>query len=58
MNLRALGQAIAATAKETGKKIAIVASGDMSHKLIPGAPAGYLRVNRDGAQVKLAYWNP
>jgi AmmeMemoRadiSam system protein A len=39
--LRALGQAIAATAKETGRKIAIVASGDMSHRLIPGAPAGY-----------------
>lgn len=39
--LRALGQAIATTARETGRKIAIVASGDMSHRLIPGAPSGY-----------------
>jgi MEMO1 family protein len=39
--LRELGRAIAEAAKATGRNIVIVASGDMSHRLIPGAPAGY-----------------
>ena len=39
--LRALGQGIAAAAKDTERRIALVASGDMSHRLIPGAPAGF-----------------
>ncbi len=36
-----LGQAIAATARELGRRTAVIASGDMSHRLIPTAPAGY-----------------
>jgi MEMO1 family protein len=36
-----LGRAIAAAAKALGRKIALIASGDMSHRLIPGAPAGF-----------------
>lgn len=36
-----LGRAIAVTAKELGRRTAVIASGDMSHKLIPTAPAGY-----------------
>jgi AmmeMemoRadiSam system protein A len=36
-----LGQAIAAAAQRTGRRLAVVASGDMSHRLQPGAPAGF-----------------
>ena len=36
-----LGEAIAAAARRDGRKIAVVASGDMSHRLKPGAPGGY-----------------
>ena len=36
-----LGQAIAATAMGLGRRTAVIASGDMSHRLIPTAPAGY-----------------
>jgi len=39
--LRELGEAIAAAAKHTGQRVAVIASGDMSHCLQPGAPAGY-----------------
>ena len=39
--LRALGRALAAAAARLGKRIAVVASGDMSHRLTPDAPAGY-----------------
>lgn len=39
--IHALGRAIALAANTLGKKIAIIASGDMSHRLIPGAPAGF-----------------
>ncbi len=35
------GKAIAQTALNMGKRAAIVASGDLSHRLIPTAPAGY-----------------
>ncbi|MGB2884781.1 MAG: AmmeMemoRadiSam system protein A [Dehalococcoidia bacterium] len=35
------GQAIRRAAERAGKRIAIVASGDLSHRLIRGAPAGY-----------------
>ncbi len=37
----AMGEAIAAAAAEAGQRWACVASGDMSHRLKPGAPAGY-----------------
>lgn len=35
------GRAIAAAARETGERVALVASGDLSHRLFPGAPAGF-----------------
>ena len=36
-----LGEAIAAAARHAGRRVALVASGDMSHRLQPGAPAGF-----------------
>jgi AmmeMemoRadiSam system protein A len=36
-----LGEAIAAAARACRRRIAIVASGDMSHRLTPGAPSGF-----------------
>lgn len=36
-----MGQAIARAAEKAGQRWAILASGDMSHRLIPSAPAGY-----------------
>jgi AmmeMemoRadiSam system protein A len=36
-----LGEAIAAGGRACHRRIAIVASGDMSHRLTPGAPAGF-----------------
>lgn len=39
--LRELGEAIAAVAGATGRRVAVLASGDMSHRLRPGAPAGF-----------------
>lgn len=35
------GEKIAGTAEELGRKIVFIASGDLSHKLTPAAPAGY-----------------
>lgn len=35
------GQLIARAAKRSGKRVGVVASGDMSHRLSPAAPAGY-----------------
>jgi AmmeMemoRadiSam system protein A/AmmeMemoRadiSam system protein B len=37
----AFGQAIRRAAEKVGKRTAIIASGDLSHRLIPSAPAGY-----------------
>jgi AMMECR1 domain-containing protein/aromatic ring-opening dioxygenase LigB subunit len=39
--LAELGAAIAAASRRTGQRAAVVASGDMSHCLQPGAPAGF-----------------
>ena len=39
--LAELGTAIAAAARQTGRRIAVVASGDMSHRLTPGSPGGF-----------------
>ena len=36
-----LGEAIAVAARRAGRRVALVASGDMSHRLQPGAPAGF-----------------
>lgn len=36
-----LGIAIQQAANATGKRVALIASGDLSHRLVPGAPAGY-----------------
>lgn len=38
---RRYGQAIAAATKAAGRRAALVASGDQSHRLFPGAPGGY-----------------
>lgn len=38
---RVIGEAAAAAAAATGRKVAFVASGDLSHRLTPDAPAGY-----------------
>lgn len=35
------GQAIRRAAEHVGRRVAFIASGDLSHRLIPGAPAGY-----------------
>ncbi len=35
------GQIIAGVAKDSKKRVAVIASGDLSHRLIPAAPAGY-----------------
>lgn len=37
----AFGHAIRSAADDTGKRVAMVASGDLSHRLTPEAPAGY-----------------
>lgn len=37
----AMGEVIGAAARESGQRWALVASGDMSHRLRPGAPAGH-----------------
>jgi aromatic ring-opening dioxygenase LigB subunit len=37
----AMGRAVAGAARESGQRWAFVASGDMSHRLLPGSPAGY-----------------
>ena len=36
-----LGKAIGRAAEKVGKRTALIASGDLSHRLIPDAPAGY-----------------
>ena len=36
-----MGAAIRSAAEHTGKRVVILASGDMSHCLLPGAPVGY-----------------
>lgn len=37
----AFGKAINKASEQSNKRVAIIASGDLSHRLIPGAPAGY-----------------
>lgn len=37
----ACGKAVQAAIEATGENVAIIASGDLSHRLLPGAPAGY-----------------
>ncbi|HMP82678.1 MAG TPA: class III extradiol ring-cleavage dioxygenase family protein [Verrucomicrobiota bacterium] len=39
--LRELGESITAAARRVGRRVAVVASGDMSHRLQHGAPAGF-----------------
>lgn len=39
--LYAFGVAVREAAARRGKKVAVLASGDLSHRLSPGAPAGY-----------------
>ncbi|MBP8613746.1 MAG: AmmeMemoRadiSam system protein A [Firmicutes bacterium] len=40
-DLYRFGRTITESASELGKKVAVLASGDLSHRLQPGAPAGY-----------------
>ncbi len=35
------GQALRRAAEKISKRVALIASGDLSHRLLPGAPAGY-----------------
>lgn len=42
-----LGKAIAAAAGESGKRVVLIASGDLSHRLTPNAPAGYSLKGRE-----------
>jgi len=42
----AFGQAIRRAADDVGKRVALIASGDLSHRLLPGAPAGYDRMGK------------
>lgn len=37
----AFGKVIRETAEQLRKRVAVIASGDLSHRLLPGAPAGY-----------------
>jgi AmmeMemoRadiSam system protein A len=39
--LYAFGTVLRQVIQESGKRVAVVASGDLSHRLLPGAPAGY-----------------
>lgn len=39
--LESLGEVIAAAAARLGRRTAVIASGDMSHRLKPGAPSGF-----------------
>lgn len=39
--LYVFGAALAAAVKESSRRVLLVASGDLSHRLLPGAPAGY-----------------
>ncbi|HEY3314807.1 MAG TPA: AmmeMemoRadiSam system protein A [Bacillota bacterium] len=39
--LFAFGQGIARAARESGRRVVLIASGDLSHRLLPEAPAGY-----------------
>jgi len=49
---RTFGAAIAHAAARLGQRWAVLASGDMSHRLLPGAPAGY---HPDGAAFDAAF---
>jgi len=64
-----LGEAIAAAARRASRRIAVVASGDMSHCLQPGAPAGFhprakefdrafIECLREGSYRQLLNFNP
>lgn len=39
--LYAFGATLRQVIEESGRRVAVVASGDLSHRLLPGAPAGY-----------------
>lgn len=45
--LRKVGEAIREAAESTGRRVALVASGDLSHRLTPDAPAGYDPAGRE-----------
>jgi len=43
----AFGQALARAVDASGRRVVFVASGDMSHRLLPDAPAGYTPLGRE-----------
>ena len=45
-DLYRFGRIITQSASELGKKVGVLASGDLSHRLQPGAPAGYNPMGR------------
>ena len=52
----AFGQALARAAEASGRRVVFVASGDMSHRLIPDAPAGFTPLGREfDASVESAF---
>lgn len=51
----AFGETIADVAKKSKKKIAIIASGDLSHRLIQTAPAGYSESGKEFDKLLLDY---
>lgn len=66
---RVIGESLRAAAENLGRRIAFVASGDLSHRLTPDAPAGYspaartldseiVRLVREGALEDLARIDP
>ncbi|NLJ33393.1 MAG: AmmeMemoRadiSam system protein A [Firmicutes bacterium] len=55
------GQAVARAAARRGRRVAVVASGDLSHRLTPAAPAGYDsggRVFDEKIVAAVKEWNP
>ncbi|MBE3519871.1 MAG: AmmeMemoRadiSam system protein A [Firmicutes bacterium] len=55
LDLYALGRKIGFVIEESGKAVAVVASGDLSHRLIPGAPAGYSPRGREFDEALVKY---
>lgn len=55
LDLYALGRKIGFAIEESGKPVAVVASGDLSHRLIPGAPAGYSPRGREFDEALVNY---
>jgi len=51
----AFGETIAEILKNEKKRVAIIASGDLSHRLIPSAPAGYTETGKEFDELLINY---